>query len=191
MSTSSDYRAYLNPQGALSESEQKALVEAWAAKNGVKIGQWYVESRKETREAWIGSLRGTSIAVVPMAFVIAKATGRKDTRYADFLCAAHEISREGNYFIDASTGRRSDSKKDWPLMREDAKQMLGRAVKAGKDGRPAYEYTPEEWKDLFAIADSKRLKNWPERRAAIKRRGLKVPGRTWFYNNVVSKLSDS
>jgi hypothetical protein len=32
---------------------------------------------------------------------------------------------------------------------------------------------------MLAIMDSKKLKNWTERAAMMKRRGIDPPGRTW------------
>ena len=64
-------------------------------------------------------------------------------------------------------------------MRAEARDRLGKAVKKGKVGRIRYDYTDAEVKDMLAIMDSKKFKNWPERKATMKRRGIDPPGRTY------------
>src|SRR5260221_14753621 len=125
MSTKPDNRAYLNPQAALGEAEQKALVAPY------EPSETYIEGRAQHRAAWIASLRPTSFAVVPELFVLGKAAGRKDGRFADLLLAAGQIQRRGNVIIEASSGVRSDGKK-WDAALDRAHDMLGRAAKKGK-----------------------------------------------------------
>lgn len=171
-------RAYLNPQPSLSESEQKALIAPFSPE------AVYTESRNEPREAFITSLRDGNAALVPELFVLAKATGRKDGRLSDLLTAKDEIHEAGAFILEASTGHRSDNKAQWPKMRQRAKEMLGGAVKAGKVGRQPHGYSPDELVAMRAIKDSRHFKNWSERLDAIILRGIKAPGRTWFYDKL-------
>jgi hypothetical protein len=180
MENSPHIRAYLNPQPALSEAEQKALVAPF------QPAAIYTESRNEPREAFIGSLRNGNAALVPELFVLAKATGRKDGRFSDLMIAKDEIHDAGAFILEASTGHRSDNRAQWPKMRQRAKEMLGGAVKAGKVGRQPHGYTPDELSAMRAIKDSRHFKNWPERLDAIILRGIKPPGRTWFYDKLPS-----
>ena len=173
MSTSPDYRAYLNPQPALSEAEQKALIAKYEPRS------IYVESRKESREHWIESHRPTSIALVPELFVMAKAAGRKEARFADLLGAKDDLHERGVYIVEASTGHQSNDKKQWQIMRDRARDMLGNAVKKGKVGKPALGYTDAELWAMYAVMQDRVHKNWPDRREAIRARGIKPPGRTW------------
>ena len=72
MSTEPHYRAYLNPQAALSEAEQKALIEKY------NPAETYTEGRGGMgRKEWIDSLRPGNLALLPELFVLAKATGGK------------------------------------------------------------------------------------------------------------------
>lgn len=171
-------RAYLNPQPALPEAEQKALIASFSP------SAVYTESRNEPREAFITSLRDGNAALVPELFVLAKATGRKDGRLSDLLTAKDEIHEAGAFILEASTGDRSDDRAQWARMRQRAKEMLGGAVKAGKVGRQPHGYSPDELMAMRAIKDSRHFKNWPERLDAIILRGIKPPGRTWFYDKL-------
>lgn len=178
-----DYRIYINPQPAMSELAQREAVAAYK-------GEIYVESRRESRSDLIGSLRKSSIVVVPDLFILAKAEGRKDRRLADLLEAKDEIHSAGAYILEASSETRSNDRGQWSKMRERAKAMLGGAVKAGRVGKQPLEYTDDEMRTMREIADLKRYKNWASRVAAIKRKKIKPPGRTWFYTYVVSALTD-
>lgn len=171
-------RAYINPQPALSEAEQKALVSRY------EPDATYTESRGEPREAWIASLREGNAALVAELFVLAKATGRKDARFRDLMIARDEIDDAEAFILEASTGHRSDDKAQWKLMRERAEEMLGGAVKAGKVGRQPHGYTPDELAAMRAIKDSRAFGNWKAREDAIILRGIKAPGRTWFYEKL-------
>lgn len=186
MVTKADHRAYINPQPAMSELAQRGAVETY------KPGAIYVQSRNEDRAAWIQSLRKGSIALVADGFLLAKATGRTDRRFADLLEAKDEIHGRGACIKEASTGNNSCDLREWGLMRTRALHMLSRAVKKGRGQgkRQGYEYTPIEYERMRAIATNKRLKNWPEREAAMKRQGIKAPKRSWFYQHIVSKLDD-
>ena len=180
MSIDTHIRAYLNPQPALSEGAQKGLIAAFSP------GAIYTESRNEPREAFITSLRAGNAALVPELFVLAKATGRKDVRFSDLLMAKDEIHEIGAFLLEASSGHRSDDRAQWPKMRQRAKEMLGGAVKAGKVGKQPHGYTPEELVAMRSIKDSRHFKNWNEREDAIILRGIKAPGRTWFYDRLPS-----
>ncbi len=177
MSTKSDNRAYINPQAALGEAEQKGLVAPY------EPTATYIEGRAQTRAAWIASLRPTSTAIVPELFCLAKAAGRKDGRFADLLLAAGQVCRRGVVLVEASSGARSDGKK-WDATLERAREMLGRAVKKGKPGKPRLGFTREEVKDMLAIRDSKKYRNWKERVAAMKKIGIRVPSRTWYHTKL-------
>lgn len=178
------FRAYLNPQPALSEAEQKALVGKY------ELAECYIQSRTGgDRDAWIASLRDGNIALVPELFVLAKAIGRKDSRFADLLKAERCIRDRGAILMEASSGHSASDKRHWPAMRDRAHDMLGNAVKKGKVGKQPLGYTDQELESIRGIIDSKNFKNWPERAGAIVARGIKLPGRTWCYN-VLPKLTN-
>ena len=178
MENSPHIRAYLNPQPALSEAAQKALVAPF------QPSAVYIESRNEPREAFINSLRDGNAALVPELFVLAKATGRKDGRLSDLLTAKDDIHAAGAFILEASTGHRSDNRAQWLKMLHRAKEMLSGAVKSGKVGRQPHGYSPDELTAMRAIKDSRHFKNWNEREDAIILRGIKAPGRTWFYDKL-------
>ncbi len=179
MSNTPHFRAYINPQPALSESEQRTLVEKY------QLAESYVQTRVGgDREAWITSLREGNIALVPELFVLAKAIGRKDSRFADLLKAERLIQDRGAVLMEASSGHSSSDKRHWPAMRDRAHEMLGNAVKKGKVGKQPLGYTDQELESIRGIIDSKNFKNWTERAGAIVARGIKLPGRTWCYNTL-------
>lgn len=166
-------RAYLNPQPAFSEAEQRAIVAPF------NPAETYVESRGESRDSFIGSLRSGDEALVPELFVLAKADGRKDTRVADLFVAWDEILAIGAVIVEGSTKHRSDDKAQRREMRTRAQEALGRAAKAGKVGKKPFGYLPEELRTMQAIMESRNYKNWPERRDAIMLAGIVPPGRSW------------
>lgn len=179
MSTDTDLRAYVNPQPAAPEKAQKLVIESLGRV------QTYIEGRHgEARQVWIDSIRPTSTAVVSDLFVLAKASGRKDKRYADLLVAKDDIHGIGSHILEASTGRRSNNKAEWPLMRDRAYAMLDGAVKSGKVGRPARGFTDRELEVMQAIMDSRNYTNWDQRKAAMLARGVKPPSRTWCYEKL-------
>lgn len=186
MPTGTRFRAYLNPQPSSSEGQQRLAVGKFDPT------ATYVQSRGEDRADLIQSLRKGDAALVSDLFVLAKAVGRTDRRFSDMLEAKDEIHGRGAYIVEASTGHRSDDRKQWPAMRDRARKMFGAAVKKGRGQgkRQGYEYTAIEIERMKAIATNKRLKNWPEREAAMKRQGIKAPKRSWFYQHIVSKLDD-
>lgn len=166
-----DIRAYINPQPALSEADQRRLVDP------LEPAEIYVETRNETREDWIESLRPGSVALVPKLFVLAKAIGRKDGRLSDLLLAKDEIHGAGSHILEADTGHRSSEQ--WNQMLARANDDLSGAVKSGKVGKQPFTYTEAELLAMRAVMESRKYHNWPERSAAIKAKGIKVPGRTW------------
>ena len=174
MSTKPHYRAYLNPQAALSEAEQKALVEKY------NPAETYVEGRGAGRKEWIDSLREGNFAMLPELFVLAKATGGKDKRYADLLVAADCARERGAIIVEASSGHRMDDKKQRLAMRDRAYAMLDGAVKSGRAGKPPLGFTDRELEVMQSIMTSRHYGNWDTRRAAMEARGIKKPpGRTW------------
>lgn len=174
MNTAPHFRAYLNPQAALAESEQKALVEKYAP------SETYTEGRvASARQDWITSLRTGNRALVPELFILAKATGGKDKRYTDLLLAMDAIHDRGAVVMEASTGLLSDDKAQRATMRDRAYAMLDGAVKSGKAGKPPLGFTDREIETMQAIMTSRHYGNWDTRRAAMEARGLKPPGRTW------------
>lgn len=168
-----DIRAYVNPQPALSEADQRRLVDP------LEPAEIYVETRNETREDWIESLRHGSVALIPRLFILAKAIGRKDGRLSDLLLAKDEIHGAGSHILEADTGHRSNDRKQWNLMLARAKDDLSGAVKKGKVGKQPFVYTEAELLAMQAVMESRKYRNWPERAAAIKAKGIKVPGRSW------------
>jgi hypothetical protein len=187
----SKYRAYVNPVPSLSETAQRERIGS-ALGPDKKIAEWYVESRNVTRADFIKHLRDGDIAVVAYAACLAKDKGRKLERLADMADARGDIHAKGAILVEAATDLRSD--KNWPAMKAAAIPMLGRMAQGsrsalnGRQGKPPLPYTNAERKTMMRIADSRRYKNWNQRAAAIKAEGIKVPGRTWFYNHIVSTL---
>jgi hypothetical protein len=184
----SKYRAYINPTPSLSETLQRAQISPLGT-----IAEWYVESRTVTRADFIKHLRPGDLAVVAYTACLAADRGRKDDRRCDLMDARGDIHAKGAVLLEAATGHRSD--KDWVKMKADALPTLGRMAQGsrsalnGRQGKPPLPYTNAERKTMMRIADSRRYKNWNQRAAAIKAEGIKVPGRTWFYNHIVSTLS--
>ena len=174
MSTEPHYRAYLNPQAALSEAAQKALVEKY------NPAETYVEGRSGGRKEWIDSLREGNFALLPELFVLAKATGGKDKRYADLLIAADCVRERGAVIVEASSWHRMDDKKQRTAMWDRAYAMLDSAVRLGKSGKPPLGFTERELEVMQAIMTSRHYGNWETRQAAMEARGIKkAPGRTW------------
>jgi hypothetical protein len=184
----SSFRAYVNPVPSLPETMQRAAITT----NCVKVSEWYVESRTVTREDFVKHLRPGDIAIVAYAACLAANKGKKADRFADMIDGRGEIHAKGAVLLEATTGLRSD--KDWRKMKPAALPMLGRMAQGsrsalnGRQGKPPLPYTNAERKTMMRIADSRRYKNWNQRAAAIKAEGIKVPGRTWFYNHIVSTL---
>lgn len=192
MSPKTDIRGFNSPQPPrFGEAMQNELL----AKIGAKT--IYTRKRVEDRDHFVRSLRPTSAAGVAEAALLAEPTGRADTRRASFLLAKDQIHERGSYILEAATGHCSNNPKQWKLMRARAFDLLGSLAKAsksadnGRKGKPPLEYSPDEFKTMKAIAESRRYKNWNQRKARIKAEGIKPPGRTWFYNNIVSAQSDS
>ena len=148
------------------------------------VSEWYVESRRITRSDFITHLRPGDVAVVAWTANLAHTKGGKMDRVADLMDARGDIHAKGCILLEASTGLRSD--KDWPAMKAAAIPMLGRLAQGarsatnGRKGKPPLPYTNAEIKTLLRIGESVRYKNWNQRKAAIERDGLSVPGRTWF-----------
>ena len=135
MSETPHIRAYINPQPAMSESEQRKLIERY------EPAEIYVETRTgEHREAWIESLRSGDTALVPELFVLAKAQGRKDARFADMLRAERAIADQRAVLMEASSGQHAPDKRQWAKMRDRAQGQLGNAVKKGKVGKQPLGY---------------------------------------------------
>ena len=182
----SRYRAYVNPVPSLPEKEQTDLI-AHLAPNG-----WYIESRRVTRADFIKSLRPGDIAVVAYTACLAADKGKKTTRFADMVDARGDVHAKGAILFDA--GNDLWSNRDWPKMKAAALPMLGRMAQGsrsalnGRRGKLPLPYTNAERKTMTRIAESRRYRNWNQRRAAIKAEGIEVPGRTWFYNHIVSAL---
>ncbi len=174
MSTSLHFRAYINPQAALSEAQQKTLVAPLAP------SETYTEGRHgSSRQTWIDSLRNRNAALVPELFVLAKVEGGKDKRYADLLLAKDAVHDRGAFLYEASSGHRSDDRKQWAIMRDRAYAMLGGAILSGKRGKPPLGFTDREIEIMQAIMESRNYSNWFERKDAMEARGIKPPGRTW------------
>lgn len=180
MPTENDLRAYINPQPAMSEGAQKAILEKF------EVAETYTEDRRgDKRENWIASLRDYSTAVVPELFIIAKPTGWQDRRYADLLSIKDEIHGRGSFILEASSGFRSNDRAQWLKMRDRAYAMLNGAVRKRKSGRPKRSFTDRELEVMQAIMQSRHYTNWDQRRAAMEARGIKPPSRAWC----IDKLS--
>jgi hypothetical protein len=183
----SKFRAYVNPVPSMAETAQREKIIQWGL-----VAEWYVESRNVTRADFIKHLRPGDIAVVAYTACLAANKGRKDDRRCDMMDARGDIHAKGAVLLEAATGHYSD--KDWLKMKRDALPMLGRMAQGarsainGRQGKPPLPYTNAERKTMMRIAESRRYKNWNQRAAAIKADGIKVPGRTWFYNHIVSTL---
>lgn len=177
---STDSRAYINPAGSMTETLQRAEISRCYG----TVAEWYVESRSVKRADFFKHLRPGSIAVVAWTANLAQPRGRKMDRVADLMDARGEVHAKGAILVEASTGLRSD--RDWPKMKAAAIPMLGRLAQGarsalnGTKGKPALAYTNAEIKTLLRIAESRRYKNWDQRKVGIKAEGIVVPGRTWF-----------
>ena len=164
----------MNPQAALPEAQQKALVAP------LTPSEVYTEGRHgKTRQDWIDSLRDGNGALVPELFTLAKVQGGKDKRYADLLTAKDAVHDRGAFLYEASSGHRSDDRKQWAAMRDRAYAMLDSAVRQGKKGKPKLGFTDHELQVMQAIMESRHYQNWFDRKDAMEARGIKPPGRTW------------
>ena len=154
------------------------------------VDEWYIASRTVTREDFVKHLRPGDIAAVAWTANLAQTRGRKMDRVADMLDARGNIHAKCAV-LEAAEGL---SSRDWPKMKAAAIPMVGRMAQGSKSalnsakGKPPLAYTNDERKTLRRIAESRRYKNWNQRRAAIKDEGLEVPSRTWFYTHIVSTL---
>lgn len=180
MSTEQHFRAYINPQAAMSEAEQKTLVEKFAPAE-IYIERRHKKAPKEApmRQAWLDSLRKGESALVPDFFTAARLVRGKDKRYSDLLTVKDQIHDLGAIIVEAATGNKSNDRKQWAAMRDRAYAMLDGASRLGKKGKASLGFTNRELEIMQAIMESRNYRNWPERRAAMEARGIQAPGRTW------------
>lgn len=184
-------RGYVNPQ-------PPQYGEAWqvAMLAKLKPDEIYHEHRNQPRNKLIMSLRPGEILVIPELCLLARARGRKDARCTDLLVARDEIHDRKACILEASTGHRSDNKKQWSVMRERAFKMLA-SLSRGQNSRlnglknpDSYDYSERALEKMRSIANDRRYTNFKQRMEAVKKEGIEVPGRTWWYNKIVSVTKD-
>ena len=96
----------------------------------------------------------------------------------------------GAVLLEASTEMRSDL--DWHRMRAAAFPMLSRLAQGaksalnGRRGRRRLPISDAERKIIRRIMESRRYKNWEERRAAIEVEGIPCPSHTYVYNRIMN-----
>ena len=166
-------RAYINPLPNYPEAAQRADI----LKTFGDVGEWYIESRSVTRADFIHHLRKDDEAVVARSGCLAKATGRVDSRMADFMDARGDIHAKGCRLICAVTG--FGSANEWAAMKADARSFMlaQRSVKNGSKRK--YLLTDAQVKAALRITESKRYVNDNQRLAALKKEGI-VFGRTFM-----------
>ena len=178
-------RAYINAAPSLPEAQQRVVIEAAGA-----IAEWYVESHSITRADFLKGLRPGNLAVVAWSANLAQTKGNKMARVADLLDARGEVHAKGAILLEAATGLRSDH--DWPKMKAAAIPALARMAQGrksalnGNKGQPPLRFTDEEKAKIKDVMESRRYRNWPERKAAVIARGITPPSRTWIYNHILS-----
>lgn len=176
-------RAYINPEPGFGEAEQRAEIGAVYD----DIEEWYVESRTVTRADFIGHLRPGDEAVVARVGCLAKIAKDWRTRDADLKEARGDINGRCAVLVSAKEKLRSD--RDWPSMKAAAKSyFLWRKNVSNAHGRK-HRYTDNEIREMMLIRVDKRYKNDAERLAAVKRKKIKPPGRTWFVTDLEREAS--
>lgn len=167
-------RAYVNPVPGFDEKFQRAVI----TKSFSDIEEWYVESRSVSREDFIGQLREGDEAVVACVGCLAQTIGDWRAKDADLKDARGEINGQGAVLVSAYEKMRSD--KDWPAMKVAAKAYFNWIKNIGNASARKHLYTDHEIREMLIVRANKNLKNWRDRRAAVKAKGIKPPGRTWF-----------
>jgi hypothetical protein len=170
-------RAYVNPNASYPEAAQRADILKWFA----EPAEWYVESSAVGRGDFVKHLRAGDVAAVADIGCLAKARGRIDVRMADLLEARGDIHAKGCYAQDAG-GLRTD--RDWPTVKASAREFFRRQAQGAKSAANGsankFNFNNADIKTMVRIMDSRRYTNDNQRRAAIKREGIKCPGRTWL-----------
>lgn len=173
-----DIRSFWNPVPRLSEATQKGLL----------TGELY--GPKE-RDGLVQSVRRGSLVEVVELYLLARASGRSDSRKRDLLKTWDAIEARGGIVIEQSTGRRSDKAKDAREMQAQAFEQLSRSGKGQKSarngalskGRAPWNPTPEVKRVCEAEWFSRKHENDDERVAAIQAKvGKKdAPGRSTLH----------
>ena len=141
------------------------------------------------REALFNSIRKGSIVEVTETFLLAKTTGRSDSRKRDLLMAVDIIEEKGGIVRELSTGYQSNIPKEWRKMEARAFELITSSAR-GKNsaingtysaGRPRKQYLPEQLLVMEKVWFSRRFKNNAERMSYLIGLGIKVR-RGWLYN---------
>ena len=174
MSKKPDIRSLCNPQPRLAESTQLALLH----------GEIYFF---KDRDKLFRSIRRGSLVEVVEGYLLAKPTGRSDSRKRDWLKAVDEIESRGGVVWESSTGRRSDKPKEAREMQAQAFEQIASSGRGRKSalvgalskGAPRWNPTPE----AKAVAEkewfSRKHRTDNERMTAIQAKlGKDAPSRT-------------
>ena len=174
MSEKPDIRSLCNPNPRLGEAAQIALL----------TGEiYYFKDRKEL----IKSVRRGSVVEVVEAYLLATGSGRSDSRKRDWMKAVDEIEDKGGIVLEASTGRRSDNRKEWRAAQAQAFEQIassGRGRKSARNGAlskgaPGWNPMPEQRHVAEIEWFSRKHKTDHERMAAIQEKlGKHAPSRT-------------
>lgn len=176
-------RAYINPQPGFDEKAQRAEIEAVYD----DIAEWYVESKSITRQDFIDHLRKGDHAVVARVGCLAKIAKDWRTRDADLKDARGEIHAQCAVLVSAQEKLRSD--KDWPAMKAAGKSLFLWLKNVSNAQGRKHRYTDNEIREMMLIRVDKRYNNDTDRLAAVKRKKIKPPGRTWFVTDLEREAS--
>lgn len=159
-----------------------------ATQKGLLTGELYGPKERETL---IQSLRRGSAVEVVELYLLAKTTGRSDSRKRDLMGTLDRIEARGGFVLEASTGRRSDHAKEQREMLAQAFEQISRSGKGRKSaqngalskGAPRWNPTPEVRRVCEAEWHSRKHGNDDERVAAIQAKiGRKdTPGRSTLH----------
>lgn len=176
-------RAYVNPQPGFDEKEQRAEIEAVYN----DIAEWYVESRSVKRSDFISQLRSGDEAVVARVGCLAKVVKNKLARDADLKEARGDINGQCAVLVSAKEGLRSD--RDWPAMKAAAASFFLWLKNVANSSARKHRYTNDEIRQMMLVRVDKRYTNDDDRLAAVKRKKVKPPGRTWFVTTLPLEAS--
>lgn len=180
MTEKPEYRALIQPVRNLSEAEQRKMLARF------EPAEVYVCKVSNDFDNFVKQMRSPRVALVVSAGLLAEQRGTKATRVEEMVAMKVAIHKRGCSITD---NKDLNSLKSWPAMKaggEDVCRRLSQGAKSVLNGRKGSQpladyYSDTDLRDLLRVRDSKKYKNWRQRKEAIKKLGIKpAPGRTWF-----------
>jgi hypothetical protein len=179
MAEKPEYRALIQPVRNLSEAEQRKLLARF------EPAEVYVCKVAADFENFVKQMRPPRIALVVSAGLLAEQKGRKSNRVDEMVAVKVAIHKRGCSITD---NKSRNSLKSWVSMAaegDDVCRRLAQGAKSVLNGRKGSQplsdfYSDTDLRDLLRVLESKKYRNWRERKEAIKRLAIKpMPGRTW------------